>query len=114
MVGESFILMGVLGSGKILIGSKVVVLLFVKFIDGDDFYLVKNIDKMSQGILLFDEDRFFWLECLNDVLYSFYKKNEIGFIVCLLLKKQYRDILCKGSFYVYFFWLDGDYEIIFV
>lgn len=46
MVGESFILMGVLGSGKILIGSKVVVLLFVKFIDGDDFYLVKNIDKM--------------------------------------------------------------------
>lgn len=113
MAGESFILMGVLGSGKTLIGSKVAALLFAKFIDGDDFYLAKNIDKMLQGILLFDEDWLFWLERLNDALYSFYKKNETGFIVCLLLKKQYCDILRKGSFYVYFFWLDGDYETIF-
>lgn len=62
MVGESYILMGVLGSGKFLIGSKIVILFFVKFIDGDDFYLVKNIDKMFQGILLIDEDCLFWLE----------------------------------------------------
>ena len=36
MAGESFILMGVSGSGKTLIGSKVAALLSAKFIDGDD------------------------------------------------------------------------------
>ena len=46
MAGESFILMGVSGSGKTLIGSKVAALLSAKFIDGDDLHPAKNIDKM--------------------------------------------------------------------
>lgn len=45
MAGESFILMGVSGSGKTLIGSKVAALLSAKFIDGDDLHPAKNIDK---------------------------------------------------------------------
>ncbi len=64
MAGESFILMGVSGSGKTLIGSKVAALLSAKFIDGDDLHPAKNIDKMSQGIPLSDEDRLPWLERL--------------------------------------------------
>lgn len=64
MAGESFILMGVSGSGKTLIGSKVATLLSAKFIDGDDLHPAKNIDKMSQGIPLSDEDRLPWLERL--------------------------------------------------
>lgn len=96
MAGESFILMGVSGSGKTLIGSKVAALLSAKFIDGDDLHPAKNIDKMSQGIPLSDESTS-WLERLNDASYSLYKKNETGFIVCSSLKKQYRDILRKGS-----------------
>ena len=79
MAGESFILMGVSGSGKTLIGSKVAALLSAKFIDGDDLHPAKNIDKMSQGIPLSDEDRLPWLERLNDASYSLYKKNETGF-----------------------------------
>ena len=78
MAGESFILMGVSGSGKTLIGSKVAALLSAKFIDGDDLHPAKNIDKMSQGIPLSDEDRLPWLERLNDASYSLYKKNETG------------------------------------
>ncbi|EOU0202175.1 gluconokinase [Escherichia coli] len=112
MAGESFILMGVSGSGKTLIGSKVAALLSAKFIDGDDLHPAKNIDKMSQGIPLSDEDRLPWLERLNDASYSLYKKNETGFIVCSSLKKQYRDILRKGSPHVHFLWLDGDYGTI--
>ncbi|MHA6384013.1 nucleoside/nucleotide kinase family protein, partial [Escherichia coli] len=65
-----------------LIGSKVAALLSAKFIDGDDLHPAKNIDKMSQGIPLSDEDRLPWLERLNDASYSLYKKNETGFIVC--------------------------------
>ncbi|KNC88251.1 gluconokinase [Trabulsiella odontotermitis] len=112
MAGESYILMGVAGSGKSLIGSKIATLLSAKFIDGDDLHPAKNIDKMSQGTPLTDEDRLPWLERLNDASYSLYRKNETGFIVCSSLKKQYRDILRKGSPNVYFLWLDGDYDTI--
>lgn len=71
---ESYILMGVSGSGKSLIGSKIATLFSAKFIDGDDLHPAKNIDKMSQGIPLTDEDRLPWLERLNDASYSLYKK----------------------------------------
>ncbi|MEO1735132.1 D-gluconate kinase [Salmonella enterica subsp. enterica serovar Typhimurium] len=74
MAGESYILMGVSGSGKSLIGSKIATLFSAKFIDGDDLHPAKNIDKMSQGIPLTDEDRLPWLERLNDASYSLYKK----------------------------------------
>lgn len=112
MGGESYILMGVSGSGKSLIASRVATVLSAKFIDGDDLHPAKNIDNMSLGIPLTDEDRLPWLERLNDASYSLYKKNETGFIVCSSLKKRYRDILRKGSPNVHFLWLDGDYEII--
>ncbi|EBH3702480.1 gluconate kinase [Salmonella enterica] len=62
MAGESYILMGVSGSGKSLIGSKIATLFSAKFIDGDDLHPAKNIDKMSQGIPLTDEDRLPWLD----------------------------------------------------
>lgn len=88
MAGESYILMGVSGSGKSLIGSKVAAVLSAKFIDGDDLHPAKNIDKMSEGIPLTDEDRLPWLERLNDASYSLYKKNETGFIVCSSLKNS--------------------------
>ncbi len=74
MAGESFILMGVSGSGKTLIGSKVAALLSAKFIDGDDLHPAKNIDKMSQGIPLSDEDRLPWLERLNMLHTVFIKR----------------------------------------
>lgn len=86
MAGESYILMGVSGSGKSLIGSKIAAMLSAKFIDGDDLHPAKNIDKMSDGIPLTDEDRLPWLARLNDASYSLYKKNETGFIVCSSLK----------------------------
>ena len=48
MAGESFILMGVSGSGKTLIGSKVAALLSAKFIDGDDLNLVEIPEDFRQ------------------------------------------------------------------
>lgn len=112
MAGESFILMGVSGSGKTLIGSKVAALLSAKFIDGDDLHQIMEYPATFYLYFWLDEDRLPWLERLNDASYSLYKKNETGFIVCSSLKKQYRDILRKGSPHVHFLWLDGDYETI--
>ncbi len=112
MAGESYILMGVSGSGKSLIGKKLADELGAKFIDGDDLHPARNIDKMSQGIPLTDEDRLPWLARLNDASYSLFKKNEMGFIVCSSLKRSYRDVLRKGSPHIVFLWLDGDYHVI--
>ena len=70
MAGESYILMGVSGSGKSLIGSKIAAVLSAKFIDGDDLHPAKNIDKMSEGIPLTDEDRLPWLARLKAPTYS--------------------------------------------
>jgi len=112
MSGESYILMGVSGSGKSLVGNKTASRLGAKFIDGDDLHPAKNIDKMSASIPLTDEDRLPWLARLNDASYSLYKKNETGLIVCSALKKRYRDLLRQGSPNVHFLWLDGDYDTI--
>lgn len=80
MAGESYILMGVSGSGKSLIGSKIAAVLSAKFIDGDDLHPAKNIDKMSEGIPLTDEDRLPWLARLNDASYSLYKRMRPGLL----------------------------------
>lgn len=111
MVGGSYILMGVSDSGKLLIGSKIAAILSAKFIDDDDLHPVKNIDKMSEGIPLTDEERLPWLARLM-MPRAACIKNETGFIVCSSLKRQYRDILYQGSPNVHFLWLDGDYETI--
>ncbi|WP_226571994.1 gluconokinase [Mangrovibacter yixingensis] len=112
MAGKSIILMGVSGSGKSLVGTKLAQQLPAKFIDGDDLHPRNNIDKMSRGESLNDDDRFPWLARLNDVSYSLYKKNEVGIIVCSSLKRIYRDKLREGSPNIIFLWLKGDYETI--
>lgn len=47
MAGESYILMGVSGSGKSLIGSKIATLFSAKFIDGDDLHPAKTLINVS-------------------------------------------------------------------
>ena len=44
------ILMGVSGSGKTTIGSRLADVLGWSFLDGDDFHPPENIAKMSSGI----------------------------------------------------------------
>jgi gluconokinase len=112
MSGQSIIIMGVSGSGKSSIGARLAEHICAKFIDGDDLHPRNNIDKMSSGQPLNDEDRLPWLARLNDVSYSLYKKNELGIIVCSSLKHIYRDILRQGSPDVHFLWLHGSYELI--
>ena len=55
------ILMGVSGSGKTTIGSRLADGLGWSFFDGDDFHPPENVAKMSSGIALTDSDRRPWL-----------------------------------------------------
>ena len=62
------ILFGVSGSGKSTIGKKISKDLNFKFIEGDDFHSVNNINKMKNKSPLNDNDRDEWLQELNNEL----------------------------------------------
>lgn len=87
--------MGVSGCGKSTIGELLSQELEIPFFDGDDFHPQSNIDKMSSGVPLNDEDRHGWLVTLNDFAKSELRDNSC-IIVCSALKKSYRDILNTG------------------
>ncbi|SFB82711.1 6-phosphogluconate dehydrogenase [Algibacter lectus] len=87
--------MGVSGCGKSTIGELLSQELEIPFFDGDDFHPQSNIDKMSSGVPLNDEDRHGWLVTLNDLAKSELRDNSC-IIVCSALKKSYRDILNTG------------------
>lgn len=112
MVGQSIIIMGVSGSGKSSVGFELSNRLGAKFIDGDDLHPKKNIKKMAENIPLNDDDRAPWLERLNDAAYSLYHKNELGFIVCSSLKREYRNRLREGNPTMIFLYMKGDFDTI--
>ncbi|WP_394245358.1 gluconokinase [Vibrio astriarenae] len=112
MAGSSVIVMGVCACGKSTIGEHLAKKLGRKFIDGDDLHPRANIQKMSSGEPLNDDDRSPWLERIRDAAYSLENKNEHGIIVCSALKKKYRDQIREGNENVTFVFLDGDMDLI--
>lgn len=65
---QRFVVMGVSGCGKSLIGARLAESLGLPFFDGDDFHPPENVDKMRRGIPLNDADRQDWLAALNRLL----------------------------------------------
>ncbi|KIY50391.1 carbohydrate kinase [Fistulina hepatica ATCC 64428] len=102
--GPMFVIaMGVSGTGKSTLGAAVAKALGLPFIDGDDLHPPKNIDKMSHGIPLNDDDRRPWLGAIRQSAQRTiaeqesadraYKTRHGVVIACSALKKAYRDIL---------------------
>ncbi|CAH0525069.1 gluconokinase [Vibrio hippocampi] len=112
MAGFSIVVMGVCSSGKSTIGELLAKRLNTKFIDGDDLHPKENVQKMSAGIPLTDEDRTPWLNRVNDAIYSVESKGESMVLVCSALKKQYRDLIRQGNQSVMFVFLDGSIELV--
>ena len=59
-----FVLMGVSGTGKSTVGCRVAEELSLTFIEADDFHPQHNVQKMTGGTPLTDEDRGPWVEAL--------------------------------------------------
>ena len=87
--------MGVSGSGKSTIGKLLSQEFNIPFFDGDDFHPKENIEKMSSGQPLNDNDRQSWLEVLNGLAIKELEKSNC-IIVCSALKQKYREILSQN------------------
>jgi gluconokinase len=106
------LLMGVSGSGKTTIGNLLADTLRWRFYDGDDFHPAANVQKMSSGIPLDDDDRQPWLNALNTLMRECNERNESAVVACSALKNSYREILAKEINDLHFVYLKGDYELI--
>jgi gluconokinase len=87
------IVMGVSGSGKSTVGTLLASALGCTFLEGDAFHPAANVQKMSHGIPLTDEDRAPWLAAIRARLEDSFARGESLVIACSALKQQYRDYL---------------------
>lgn len=104
------VVMGVSGSGKTTIGAALAQRLRVPFADADDFHPQANIDKMSAGIPLTDDDRGPWLATIATWLADHAAGG--GVASCSALKRSYRDVLAAAAPQVFFVHLHGDPDVI--
>lgn len=104
--------MGVSGSGKSEIGRRIAELLGCRHLEGDAYHSQKNVDKMSAGIPLTDEDRRDWLMQIRDEIAAAVDRSESLVISCSALKRGYRDILRSGDPDLQFVHLQGDRSLI--
>jgi gluconokinase len=106
------VVMGVCGVGKTTIAQQVAEQLGWPFYEGDEFHPKANVDKMSQGIPLTDEDRVGWLDALAKVISELEAAGRSGIITCSALKQAYRDRLVGKTTSVRFVYLKGDVTLI--
>ncbi|TDF84147.1 gluconokinase [Pseudomonas sp. H9] len=90
---SAIVVMGVAGCGKSYVGAAIAGLSGGRLIEGDDFHPTANIQKMSAGIPLDDDDRAGWLIRLGEELQATLKQGERPILTCSALKKRYRDTL---------------------
>lgn len=108
-MASPIVVMGVSGSGKSTVGAALAQRLRVPFADADDFHPPANVEKMSAGHALDDDDRYPWLETIGQWLAE---HNSGAVMSCSALKRKYRDQLRNHCADVQFLHLAGTSEII--
>ncbi len=90
---SALVVMGVSGCGKSAVGAEIAKNSGGRLIEGDAFHPQANIEKMSAGHPLNDEDRAGWLTRLGEEVAKAVSNGEKPVLTCSALKRIYRDRL---------------------
>lgn len=112
MAVSVIVVMGVSGSGKTTVGSRLAQRLGWPFADADAFHPHENVAKMRSGIALTDEDRWPWLDAIAAWIDNIRATGGHGVVACSVLKRRYRERIIGAREDVRLVLLEGDYETI--
>lgn len=106
---RALVVMGVSGSGKSDISRAVADALGLQHIEADLFHPQENVQRMSAGIPLSDENRRVWLDALITEMQSVQGAGKGFVLACSALKNSYREQLRAAISDLYFAHLDIDH-----
>ena len=99
------VVMGVSSCGKTSIGEALAHTFGARFIEGDRLHPKSNVEKMSAGIALTDEDRWPWLADVGKSISG----DTSSIVSCSALKRSYRALIAANAARpVAFVFLDGE------
>jgi carbohydrate kinase (thermoresistant glucokinase family) len=108
----ALIVMGVSGSGKTTIANALGRRLGWIVEDADQFHSKSNIEKMSAGMALTDDDRWSWLRAVAAEIGRRRASDTSIIMACSALKRAYRDILVQRHRDTRIVYLRGDKNLI--
>jgi gluconokinase len=108
----ALVVMGVSGSGKTTIADRLAERLGWPCEDGDKYHPKSNVEKMSAGHPLTDEDRWPWLNAIADEIGRVCEARGHVVVACSALKRTYRDVLLRGRDDVRIVFLNGAQKLI--
>jgi gluconokinase len=106
------VVMGVSGSGKTTVATRLAERLGWPFAEGDDFHPPSNVAKMHSGTPLTDADRLPWLRSIAAWIDARRAAGSGGIVSCSALKRAYRDILIGERRDVRLVYVRGTQELI--
>ena len=109
---SAIVVMGVAGSGKSTVASRLAARLGWDFAEADVFHSAANVAKMQAGTPLTDDDRWPWLDALAQRIARAHATGRPCVVACSALRRVYRERLAAGGGDVRFVYLRGDFATI--
>ena len=106
------VVMGVSGCGKSTVGRLLARGLSAEFLEGDDLHPPRNIERMSAGIPLTDNDRRDWLLEIAQQLADARAGRHALVVSCSALRRGYRDTLRGAASQLAFVHLQAGRELL--
>ncbi|MDP2263953.1 MAG: gluconokinase [Hydrogenophaga sp.] len=109
-----WLVMGVSGSGKTSVAGALAEATGGVWLDADDYHPRRNIERMTQGQPLSDEDRWPWLAAVAEAASRARGAVQAPvFMACSALKASYRRLLRERLPGLHTLYLEGDETLIF-